>query len=96
MLQRFSVITPTWLNRASRYTGSVGPVGRDFRYRFQQDGENRQIKAAVYSRLCYEKAADVQERIFPWDEEGIARMRQWLQESYEAFCQREGIPEETE
>ena len=36
MLQRFSVITPTWLNRATYYTGSVGPLGRDFRYRFQQ------------------------------------------------------------
>ena len=96
MLQRFSVITPTWLNRASYYTGSVGPLGRDFRYRFQQDSENNQIKAAVYSRLCYEKARDVKEEVFPWDEEGIGRMRQWLQAEYEAFCQREGIPEEAE
>ena len=31
-----------------------------------------------------------------WDEEGIARMRQWLQENYEAFCRREGIPEAAE
>lgn len=96
MLQRFSVITPTWLNRATYYTGSVGPLGRDFRYRFQQDNENNTIKASVYSRICYEKATDVQEETFPWDEEGIARMRQWLQENYEAFCQREGIPEAAE
>ena len=45
MLQRFSVITPRWLDRASYYTGSVGPLGRDFRYRFQQDTENQTIKA---------------------------------------------------
>lgn len=72
MLQRFSVITPRWLDRASYYTGSVGPLGRDFRYRFQQDTENQTIKASVYSRICYEKATDVQEETFPWDEEGIA------------------------
>ena len=71
MLQRFSVITPRWLDRASYYTGSVGPLGRDFRYRFQQDTENQTIKASVYSRICYEKATDVQEETFPWDEEGI-------------------------
>ena len=96
MLQRFSVITPRWLDRASYYTGSVGPLGQDFRYRFQQDTENQTIKASVYSRICYEKATDVQEEIFPWDEEGIVRMRQWLQENYEAFCRREGIPEAAE
>ena len=94
MLDRFSVITPSWLNRASYYTGSVGPLGRDFRYRFQQDNDNHMIRAAVYSRLCYEKARDVKEEVFAWDEEGIAQLRQWLQEEYEAFCRREGIPEE--
>ena len=47
MLQRFSVITPRWLDRASYYTGSVGPLGRDFRYRFQQDTENQTHKAFV-------------------------------------------------
>ena len=71
-------------------------LGRDFRYRFQQDNENNTIKASVYSRICYEKASDVREETFPWDEEGIARMRQWLQENYEAFCRREGIPEAAE
>ena len=61
-----------------------------------QNAENQTIKASVYSRICYEKATDVQEETFPWDEEGIARMRQWLQANYEAFCRREGIPEAAE
>ena len=56
MLQRFSVITPTWLNRATYYTGSVGPLGRDFRYRFQQDNENNTIKASDhYPIVCWMK-----------------------------------------
>lgn len=85
MLDCFARITPGWLHRAYVYTGSVGPFRHDFRYRCQQDAENKQIHAATYSQLCFELAADVEQRDFPWDEEGVANLRQWLQSQYEQF-----------
>ena len=52
MLEIFSRLTPAWLHRAYVYTGSVGPLWNDFRFRLAQDGDNNQVHAAVYSREC--------------------------------------------
>lgn len=89
MLDCFERITPNWLNRAFVYTGSVGPFGKDFRYRCAQDAENRIVHAAAYSRLCFELAEDVHQQDFSWDEAGCAALREWLQSEYEAFLARE-------
>jgi hypothetical protein len=90
MLEQFACITPTWLQRAHVYTGSVGPLCHDFRYRLAMDGKEKVIHAARYSKLCYELATDVEQQDFPWDEAGAAALGLWLQEGYEAFLAREG------
>ena len=78
----FAQLTPHWFKRAFVYTGSLG----DFRYRYANDRDAGVIHAAVYSVFCYEVAADKLERDFPWDDDGIAQLRSWMQEKYEAFC----------
>ena len=80
MYPQFQDLTPQWFKRAYVYTGSIG----DFRYRFAHSDEET-LHAAVYSRLCFELADDVVERDFPWTDEGVAALQQWLQERYEAF-----------
>ena len=71
MHPQFTELTPRWFKRAFIYTGSIG----EFRYRFNNDAKENVIHAAVYSKLCYELAADVAEQDFPWDDggaEGVA------------------------
>ncbi|MBQ9393543.1 MAG: hypothetical protein IJU18_06095 [Oscillospiraceae bacterium] len=81
MHPQFQRLNARFFLRAFVYTGSIG----DFRYRFAHD-DRETLHAAVYTKLCYEKADDVQNRDFPWTEEGAAQLRQWLQESYDRFC----------
>ncbi len=85
----FERITPNWLQRAFVYTGSVGTGFRVFRYRLAQDGEAKTVHAATYSNLCYDKAEDVEKRDFAWDDDGVAELRAWLQENYEAYLARQ-------
>ena len=77
----FAQLTPQWFKRAFVYTGSIG----DFRYRFQHDKDGDMIHAAVYSVYCYEKATDVVEASFPWDDDGVAALQKWLQERLDTF-----------
>ena len=89
MHEQFARLTSAWLGRAYVFTGSIGPVFHDFRYRLEQDGKKRIIRAAAYSRQCYELAADRVEREFAWDDEGVEELKQWLQAQYEAFAAQE-------
>jgi len=89
MQKCFEEITPQWLGRAYLFNGSIGRPGSDFRYRLSQDEKEKLVRAAVYSKVCYEKADDVETRDFPWDEEGVAALREWLEERYEAFLAKE-------
>lgn len=82
MHPNFEVLTPQWFKRAYVYTGSIG----DFRYRFALDEDNHLLHTAVYSVYCYEVATDVKEQDFPYDEDGVAELKQWLQSEYEAYC----------
>ena len=84
MHPQFQPLTPQWFYRAHVYTGSIG----DFRYRFAQEGDTA-LKASVYSKICYELADDVEEQTFPWTEEGVRDLQQWVQGKYEAFSARE-------
>lgn len=85
MQEDFARLTPNWLNRAYVYNGSIGRMNHDFRYRLEQDGKEQIIHAATYSKICYEKADDVQKKDFPWNEEGVEELKQWLQSNYETF-----------
>ena len=91
MLEIFSRLTPAWLHRAYVYTGSVGPLWNDFRFRLAQDGDNNQVHAAVYSRVCYELADDIVREDFPWDEPGIEALKGWLQERYGEFAAKQEV-----
>ena len=86
MLEIFAQMTPGWFHRAYVYTGSVGQT---FRFRCEQgkteDG-SPVIRAATYTRVCYELADDVESRTFPWDEEGIEALKGWLQSRYDRFA----------
>ena len=90
MHPQFACLTPHWFYRAYVYTGSIG----DFRYRFDRDADANMLHTAVYSRLCYEVADDVQKRDFSWDDAGVEELRRWLQRQYEA-CSATGklLPE---
>lgn len=85
MHEVFEAITPHWLNRAHMYNGSIGPFNNDFRYRMKMDKDAGIIHAAAYSKLCIEKADDVIEKDFTWDEAGVNELKSWLQCSYESF-----------
>ncbi len=80
MHPQFEELTPRWFKRAFVYTGSIG----DFRYRFAHD-DDETLHVAVYSVYCYECATDVVEQDFPWDEDGVSQLKNWLQEKYEDF-----------
>lgn len=84
MHPQFAVLTPRWFKRAYVYTGSIG----EFRYRFKRGKRDDPLQVAVYTNLCYEAAVDVEEREFPLTDEGVEEVKAWLQEKYEAYCQK--------
>lgn len=90
MLACFEQMDPRWFHRAFVYTGSVTDREKslDFRYRYEQveqeDG-TAVLKAQTYSSLCYEKAGDVEERTFPWTDEGVEALKAWYQSQYEKY-----------
>ena len=91
MHPQFACLTPHWFYRAYVYTGSIG----DFRYRFDRDADANMLHTAVYSRLCYEVADDVQKRDFSWDDAGVEERKSWHQRQSEAFPQTgKLLPEE--
>lgn len=81
MHPQFAEMTVSWFRRAFVYTGSIG----EFRYRFSCDEKERVIHAAAYSDLCYELAQNKRERDFPWDEDGVAQLKDWLQTEYTVY-----------
>ena len=81
----FEVLNPNWFDRAYIYTGSIGPVFNDFRYRFTQDSESHVIHAATYTKVCYEQATDKVEADFTWDDNGIKSLKEWLQSQYNKY-----------
>ena len=82
MHPQFEGLTPQWFKRANVYTGSIA----DFRYRFATDKKENTLRASVYSIYCYEVATDVVEETFPWNEEGVKALQEWVQAKYEAFA----------
>lgn len=74
----FSFLNPTFFTKASIYPGSLGT----FRYRFQRDGHagDGTIQAWVYENVSFELAKDIETETFPWTEEGVDTLRQWLRQ----------------
>ena len=85
MHPQFQPLTVQWFKRAFVYTGSIG----EFRYRFATDTDSESgakvIHAAAYTTLCYEKAQDVKSQTFPWDEGGVAALKEWIDAQHREF-----------
>ena len=87
MHERFESMTTKWFECAyKQYTGSIEDrdTGFNFRYRFEHAADNM-LKAATYSKLCYECADDVEEQSFPWTDEGVEALKTWYQSQYEKY-----------
>ena len=83
MERTFDFLNLQFFTRAAVYPGSVGT----FRYRFQRTGwldkPDSTIQAWVYENICFEKAEDVETETFPWTEEGVEALKNWLEEKKE-------------
>ena len=88
MHPQFAQLTDHWFMRAFNYTGSID----EFRYRYLMEKDHSVIHAAVYSRFCYEAATDVVERDFPWNDEGVAQLKEWMQHALDTFTATGKMP----
>ena len=81
MPDHFDFLTLDFFTRASIYPGSLGT----FRYRFQRTGwmNDGSIQAWVYENISFELAQDIQTQTFPWTEEGVADLKNWLTQRLE-------------
>jgi len=73
---QFDFLTMDFFTRAEIYPGSLGA----FRYRFQREGrmDDGALQAWVYENVCFELAKNVETETFPWTEEGISALKDWL------------------
>ncbi len=78
MDDRFDFLNLSFFTKASVYPGSLGT----FRYRFQRSGwmGDGTIQVWVYENTSFELAQDVETESFPWTEEGVDALRQWLRQ----------------
>lgn len=76
MEDAFGFLNAEFFKRAAVFPGSVG----SFRYRFQTEGrrDEGRIQAWVYENVCFELAKDAETETFPWTEEGVAALKDWL------------------
>lgn len=72
----FDFLTLDFFTRAEVFPGSLGT----FRYRFQRTGwtGDGQLQAWVYENVCFELAKNVEAETFPWTEEGVSALKDWL------------------
>lgn len=81
----FEKLSPHELGKSTILTGSIGPAFSDFRYRIKPDAKEGKVYAATYSVMSYEKAKDVEEREYSFDDAGVDELKLWLEEQYEKF-----------
>lgn len=76
MEDAFGFLNAEFFKRAAVFPGSVG----SFRYRFQTEGrrDEGRIQAWVYENVCFELARDAETETFPWTEEGVTALKDWL------------------
>ena len=77
MSGNFDFLNMSFFTKASVYPGSIGT----FRYRFQRTGwmGDGSIQGWVYENISFELAQDVETETFPWTEEGVEQIRDWLE-----------------
>ena len=76
MDKAFDFLTLDFFTRAAVFPGSLGT----FRYRFQRTGwvGEGDIQVWVYENVCFERAEQKETETFPWTEEGVAAIKEWL------------------
>ena len=76
MANAFDFLTLDFFTRASVYPGSLGT----FRYRFQRTGwmDDGSLQVWVYENTSFELAQNIETETFPWTEEGISALKDWL------------------
>ena len=81
MENKFDFLDLQFFTRAEVFPGSIGT----FRYRFQRSGwmEKGSIQVWVYENISFKLAQDVETETFPWTEEGIEALKNWLEEKLE-------------
>jgi len=80
MEQHFDFLDMNFFTRASVFPGSLGT----FRYRFKRTGwlnkPESEIQAWVYENTSFELAQEIETITVPWSEEGIERLKAWLEQ----------------
>ena len=77
MEAHFDFLTMEFFTRASVFPGSVGT----FRYRFRRTGwmGDGSIQVWVYENTSFELAQQIETETFPWTEEGVSAVKDWLE-----------------
>ena len=79
MERHFEFLDMNFFTRASVFPGSLGT----FRYRFQRTGwlnkPDSTIQVWVYENTSFELAREIETETFPWTEEGVQQIKDWLE-----------------
>ncbi len=72
----FDFLNKSFFTKAAVYPGSLGT----FRYRFQRTGwmDDGSLQVWVYENTSFELAQNIETETFPWTDEGVEDLRQWL------------------
>lgn len=78
MNEDFSFLNMNFFTKATAYPGSVGT----FRYRYERTGKMGEgsLQVWVYENTSFDLARDLESEVFPWTEEGVEALRQWLRQ----------------
>lgn len=89
MIDRFAELTMNFFQKAEIFPGSLGK----FRFRCKRTGKMGQgsLEVWVYEDICFELAQHIESAVFSWTEEGVADLRIWLNERYEARMGGTGV-----
>ena len=81
MAHEFDFLNLNFFTKAKAYPGSIGT----FRYRFAREGwiGDGTLQAWVYENISFELAQEIETESFPWTEEGVEALRQWLYQKLE-------------
>lgn len=76
MAGSFEFLNMHFFTKAAIFPGSLGT----FRYRFQRTGwmDSGSIQVWVYENISFELAQNIETATFDWTEEGVAALRDWL------------------
>ncbi|MEA4813854.1 MAG: hypothetical protein VB112_02955 [Oscillospiraceae bacterium] len=82
----FERLTYSTIRIASDWTSSVG----DFRFKILYDFSTGNIEAFTYSKVCFEKADDVEGRKFEICDKDITPVKEWFDSQYGKYLERIG------